>query len=468
MLTQMQRRKLIMEKMNIKKHTYLLMCILAGALMYSCSGDESPTLEGLKQETSLSILLNAPQQGKEKSSGNPDLSAESKIYSLEVLVFKSEGESEEGKLDGYGYVARQTKNVTGQIYDKEYIEINEIKDITVTAGTRDIYVIANAPDKYFSSVTNSQDFLKKYEDLSTQGRYPYPGTTTPNADEDIPIGGINPSNLKMNLTMCNYKKNVSLNNLYDHQYLGYTTNNGRPDGVDPGQGWLLDGSNPFYIERLAARIAIRKIEFDLPASLPFEGVSYPSNDYTFQIDSVFMLNTKTTSKFAVDSQIGFAEKFGHGCQTGYSFLNNSARIYNLNQDSEPASYLLEAITATSYDISTNATPLWFYAFENESGSYPTYLVIGVRYNFKSSKDNSLNTLKCYYPVIVNQPKAGKSADHDYVKRNYQYQIAATIKGLGSMYGNPAALKNGLATDSEVEITETVGRNLFPWTGDVYK
>ncbi len=109
MLTQMQRRKLIMEKMNIKKHTYLLMCILAGALMYSCSGDESPTLEGLKQETSLSILLNAPQQGKEKSSGNPDLSAESKIYSLEVLVFKSEGESEEGKLDGYGYVAVRQK-----------------------------------------------------------------------------------------------------------------------------------------------------------------------------------------------------------------------------------------------------------------------------------------------------------------------------------------------------------------------
>ncbi|MFV0537042.1 MAG: fimbrial protein [Dysgonomonas sp.] len=458
-----------MDKMNIRKYRNLLALALTGIIMYSCSGEENISVpNGAEKQTTLSVLFNASQNGLEKSSGNQDVDAEKKIYSLEVLIFKSEGESEEGKLDGYGYVARQTRNVTGQTYDKEYVEIDEIKEIKLTAGKRDIYVIANAPDASFSSVKNIQEFLAKYEDLSTQGRYAHPGNVTPNPNEDLPIGGINPSDLKTNLTMCNYAKNVVFNNLYEHHYLGYTDNNGRPSGVNPNEGWLLNDTNPFYIERLVARIAIQKIDFNLPSSLPFEGISYPSSDYTYQIDSVFMLNTKINSRFAVDSQLGFVEKFGHGCKTGYSFLNSSARISNLEQSSQQANYMVEAITTPNYDISTNATPLWFYAFENE-GTYPTYLVIGVRYNFQSSKDNTPKTVKSYYPILVNEPKTGKLADHDYIKRNYQYRITAVIKGLGKLYGeNPTILKSAQEADSEIEITETVGKNLFPWTGDVYK
>ena len=455
--------------MNMKKYLNLLAFTLTGIIMYSCSGEENMSVpDGTEQQTTLSVFLNAPQDGLEKSSGNPDPDAESKVYSLEVLVFKSGGEAEEGKLDGYGYVNRSTRDVTGQVYDKEYIEINEIKDIKLTAGKRDIYVIANAPDKNFSSVENIQEFLAKYEDLSTQGRNPHPGNVTPDPNEELPIGGINPSDLKTNLTMCNYTKNVVFNNLHEHHYLGYTDNSGRPSGVNPTEGWLLNGTNPFYVERLVARIAIQKIEFELPASLPFEGTAFPSNNYTYQIDSVFMLNTKINSRFAVNSQLGFVEKFGHGCTVGYSYLNNLSRISNLDQGSQQVNYMVEVITTPNYDISTNATPLWFYAFENGS-TYPTYLVIGVRYNFQSSKDHIPKTVKSYYPIIVNEPKTGKQADHDYIKRNYQYRITAVIKGLGKLYGeNPTILKSVQETDSEIEITETVGKNLFPWTGDVYK
>ncbi len=455
--------------MNMKKYINLLVLALTGIVMYSCSGEENiSATDETGQETTLSVLLDASQDDLVKSSGNPDIDAEKKIYSLEVLIFKSAGEPEEGKLDGYGYIPRTTITVTGQTYDKEYVEINEIKDIKLTAGKRDIYVIANAPDKNFSSVQNIQEFLAKYEDLSTQGRYPHPGNVTPDPNEELPIGGINPSNLKTNLTMCNYTKNVVFNNLYEHHYLGYTDNSGRPTGVSPTEGWVLNGTNPFYVERLVARIAIQKIEFNLPASLPFEGATYPSSDYTYQIDTVFMLNTKINSRFAANSQLGFVEKFGHGNAAGYSYLNIPTRISTLNQSSQQANYMQEAITTPNYDISTNATPLWFYAFENES-TYPTYLVIGVRYNFLSSKDNVAKTVKSYYPVMVNEPKTGKLADHDYIKRNYQYRITAIIKGLGKLYGgNPTILKSTQETDPGIEITEAVGKNLFPWTGDVYK
>lgn len=461
-----------MEKMNIKKHINLLICILAGMLMYSCSGEDTiPVSDGSEKQVTLSVLLNGFQQGT-KSSGDPDTDAESKIYSLEVLIFKSAGEAEEGKLDGYGSVIRKTRNVTGQTYDKEYIEIDTIRNIRLTAGKRDIYVVANAPDKYFSSVGNYQDFLKMYENLSTQGRRPHPGNVTPNPDEELPIGGINPSDLKTNLTMCNYVTNVQFNNQHEHHYLGYTTNNGRPTDVASNYGWPLNGTNPFHVERLAARVAIQKIDFDFSKNingLPFEGAAHPSKDYTYQIDSVFMLNVKTTSKFAADSDLKFTEKFGHGCKVGYSFLNKPSCLDNLHLQSQHTDYLAEAISTPNYDISTSATPLWFYAFENEDTN-PTYLVIGVRYNFKSGIDGSLKTVKSYYPVVVNTPKPGKPANHDYIKRNYQYLITAKITGLGSMYGNNSVLplKSLQESGQDIEITETVGHHLFPWTGDTYR
>ena len=463
-----------MGKMNIKKHTGLLILILAGALMYSCSGEDIVPVSGggsgTGQQLSLSVLLNASQQGV-KSSGNLDVDSEKKIYSLEVLIFKSEGEYEEGKLDGYGYVIRRTRDVTGQTYDKEYIEIDTINNIKLTAGKRDIYVIANAPDKYFSSIGNIHEFLEKYENLSTQGRVPHPGNVVPNPDEELPIGGINPSDLKTNLTMCKYVKNVLFNNLYGQHYLGYTTNNGRPDNVAPDHGYALNGTNPFKIERLVARVAIQKIEFDFPVEgLLFESGHAKVTDFTYQIDSVFMMNVKTTSKFAAGSQLGFIEKFGHGCNTGYSFLNSPTYIDNLHQQSQYTNFLVEAITTPNYDINQNATPLWFYAFENEDSNYPTYFVIGVKYNFRSTLDNTIKTVKSYYPVVVNVPETGKAANHDYIRRNYQYRITAKIKGLGSMYGNnPVPLiKSAQISNQDIEVTATVGQDLFPWTGDIYK
>lgn len=460
-----------MGKMNIKIYVNLL--IIAGLFMYSCSnGDDiipgpGPDPDNNEPKTTLSILLDGSDQEGLKTSGNPDLDAEKKIYSLEVLVFKANGDR-----DGYKSAKRLIINApTGLSYDKEYKEINEITGVELTAGKkRDIYVIANAPDDYFANAKTYGDFIKLYEKLSTQGRRPHPGTTT-GGDNDLPIGGVKPSDLKTNLTMCGLIKNVDFNNLYDQHYLGYTTNNGRPPGVNTG--YVLNGTNEFSVERLVARVAVKQIAFDLPASLPFEGATLKSDDYTYQIDTVFMMNVKTTSKFVSESELKFTEEYGQGNNPGYSFLNANNHITDLNTTNKYTDYLFEAITTPYYDITISSTPLWFYTFENEeqSGStiYPTYLVIGVRYNFKSAIDNkTFKTLKCYYPVIINAPKVGKLVSHDYIKRNYQYQIIATIKGLGSMYGTPALLKASQEADQSIEITETVGQNLFPWTGNTYR
>lgn len=458
-----------MDKMNIRKYIGLLLALkIAGLFMYSCSegtGMLSEVSESEKQ-TFLSVLLNAPEQGGLRSSGNPDESAESAVYSLDVFVFKSEGELEAGLCDGFKSTPREIIN------GNEYKVIDEVKDIPVTAGKRDIYVVANAPINHFSGVNNISDFLARFEELQTQGLFDHPGTVTPNPSEP-PIGGIDPSDLKTNLTMCHCIKNVSFNNLYDQHYLGYTTNGGLPVGAPANSGWPLDGSNPFELERLVARVAIQKIEFDFPGDgLTFESGYAKVTNFNYHIDSVFMMNVKTASWFPADVTTALPDHFGHGCNTGYAFLKNG-RISNLNPNSQLKTYLTEPIFTQSYDITTignNDSPLWYYVFENgESSQYPTYFVIGVRYNFESSKNpGTIKTVKCYYPVVVNAP-GSTTAGHDYIKRNFQYGIRVKIKGLGNVYGdNPLPLRSAQEAGSDMEIEESVGRNLFPWTGNVYK
>lgn len=447
-------------QMKIDKNIGVLL-IFGWIVLFSSSCSQDNSILDQEEQISLSILLNSQRQGELRLAGDPNVSEESKIYSLVVLVFKSAGEPQAGKLDGYKSIVREDDE-----FGKPYKEISEIKQIKLTAGKRDIYVVANAPNLHFASVTNFQDFLAKCEDLSDQGVIANSETIDPS--EDLPIGGILPTNAKTNLTMCNYMTNVLFSTSHEQHYLGYTTNAGRPTDVSSDYGFTLDDDNAFKLERLVARVAIQKVEFELPKSLPFEGSDFPSSLYSYSIDSVFMMNVKTTSRYAFNTNLEFDEKFGHGCRTGYIFLNSLQRISNLNQQSEYKDFLMEPISTPFYDINNNATPLWFYAFDNWDSNCPTYLVVGVRYNFKSSKDNNVKTVKSYYQVVVNSPKTGKLANHDYIRRNNQYRISIKIKGLGDMYGyNPELLKTLSVGNTDLEVTETVGENLFPWTGNTY-
>lgn len=463
-----------MKKMKTKLHfsiTNILLVLVMG-FVCSCSGDSifsGPDTEVIDEnKILLSISLEGLEDGKEKSSGNIDTNSntEKQIYSLDVFIFKSQGEYEGGKYDGGKSITRKIIN------GNEYETISEVTGISLTAGKRDIYVVANAPANHFSGILNLNAFLAKLEQLDTQGLFDHPGTVTPGTGNP-PIGGIDPSDLKTNLTMCHFIENVQFQNTQSQHYLGYTGNNGRPGNVSSSFGWALTGTNPFLVERLVARVAIQRIEFDFPAEgLLFETGSNKVTNFTYQIDSVFMMNVKTASKFAAGTFGNQVNDYGHGCKTGYTFLKN--KLSNLNPSSQLKNYLTEPIFTQDYDITnigSTDTPLWYYVFENASTQYPTYFVIGVKYNFESKKNPGvLKTAKCYYPVIVNAPGAsGKTADHDYIRRNHQYGIKVKIKGLGTVYGNnPSELKTMQDDESVIEVNETVGKDLFPWTGNTYK
>lgn len=474
----------IMRKRNIRKYLNdVLVSMLVAVCICSCSSDNlTDDIDNKEKDLKfLAISLNTSdkENGAEnnvRSTGTPVYSEENKIYSLEVLAFKSD----DGTLDGYKSVPRAV-DAAGNAK-----EIYEVKAVGITAGTREIYVIANAPDNYFRAKVSSPgglnlaDFKAMTVNLSDQKEYAHSGVIV--NPEDIPIGGVTPSNLSTDLIMCGYKK-VICSNLHEQQYLGYTTNNGRPESVVDNSGYVLDGTDPYYVERLAARVAFKKITFELPTTLTLEA-GYPTSVYEYALDSVFMMNVKTASYFVSSNAAPLAGSFGHGNREGYQFFRTG--LTNIFSSSTLSNSFEEAINASAYDATlegnpiqpptgANHSPLWFYVFENyKSVQYPTYFVIGARFDFISTRDGKARTVKCYYPIVINSNGVGSgNADHNFIKRNYQYSVTAVIKGLGNFYHESLVEELRSASVSEssrsvIEIEETVGQNLFPWIGNVYK
>lgn len=470
-----------------KNIVYLLFGLFtAAAFISSCTdGNEPENFNHPKDKISLSISFHSAQQTRAENGlrsneiGEDVIERESAIYSLAVLVFK-----ENGELDGKKFIGREITDIPGSGY-KDYRELDEIKDIELTAGIRDVYIIANTPDEYLTEngpldqVNNINSFRQVVEQLSAQGMYDHPEDNRPKPG-NTPIGGEEPDDRYTNLVMTKSFIGLPINSGAEKHYLGYTGNDGRPEGETTGTP--LDGTNPVELVRLVARVAIQKIAFDLPETLTFDA-GKPTSIYNQYVDTVFLINAKTASSyFPGDNAFPKpAGSFGHGNTTGYDYLANQW-TGNIAGGAVFVDYLHKPINFEEYDITKNQVPLWFYAFENgDSGSSPTAFVIGVKYQYRNPGDNEdsePNRKKVYYVVVVNRPRDGKTANHDYIERNNQYGIQVTIKGLGSyMTDYPPTKSVSLRTvdllsaqDAEgvLEIEETVGPNLFPWTGDVYK
>lgn len=441
----------------------------AVALMPSCTEGNGPDdLNRPADKVSLSISFHAAQQTRAENGVRGteiDEESESKIYSLAVLVFKNGSD----ELDGSKFIDRTLKNTQDAGEREDYVELNEIKEIELTAGTRDIYIIANAPDGYFNDVADRTSFKAKLGDLSAQKVY---GRQEGESTGDTPIGGEEPVDQYTNLVMTQSFTGLSIEGAEKH-YLGSYAADELPVGVTP-----LNDGNPVELVRLVARVAIQKIVFNLPNTLEFEqGIS--TSDYNQYVDTVFLINARIRSSY-FPGENGFTDPtgfFGHGNTAGYNFLKG--KFSDIPDGSTYADYLyIPLANFTYYDIEEgNHVPLWFYVFENgESLTYPTAFVIGVKYQYKNPGDSEVKTKKVYYPVVVNSDGSGNGADHDFIKQNNQYGIRVTIKGLGIYMTDYPGLRsasvramNELADmEGIMEIAETVGPDLFPWTGNVYK
>lgn len=442
-------------------------------LFLACNEQEKSQVipEEAGESSVLSVNISAPEI-ETRVEGAPNSSDEKRIYSLAVLVFRKDG-----TLDGYGKTDRTVTTTAAKglskKYSASYTEIDEIRDIDITTGTRDVYIIANAPDGYFDRVSSIDDLYGLQESLTNQGSNYFrslnneqlEGSENPNSGAGLP-------DWETNLTMYAHVKDVVFepDESAKHFFLGYT---GTTDGI-PSHALSTEtnkaplGNAPVELERLVARVAINQIMFDLKEELEFEGFgSYASAAVEYELDSIFVLNAKLQSRISTEADEP-SGSFGYGDQDGYNALRSVINVAS----SSYSPWLGEQIVYDfygNYDITDNSTPLWFYLFENiaQKGSYPTYFVIGVKYRFRDA-DRNVQQMTYYYPVVINSSSSTGEADNS-IQRNSQYGLYVTITGLGVARG--AVTTRSTAWDMDnlpVKVYVEKGSNLFPWTGNVYK
>ena len=453
---------------------YLSTLVLLIILLPSCSSDEpneSNIITNERIKLSISFTPNS-EKNQTRSVGTPDES-ESKIYHLMVFIFNSST----GERDGFEEASSQTA-------------ITEIKEIGFTAGTRDVYVIANptlAAIAALSSVQTYEDFKKienSYIELYEQG-----GTIDGDPDGQGPIGGIEgDDNIK--LTMIGKKLNFAFDNTVENHQWGY------------GTGEVPD----FELERLVARVAVQKITLDFDhrdLALENDGSSITGDNYSVLIENVFLLNVQdytspfglakdfllnmnTGTDMGIDLMHAFASQPDNVDFTfntiGYLMgnLGNFSPYHHVPSNGKEDILFASLNLGRDYDIEGSDSPVWFYAFENYvSQDYPTTLIVTLRFNFRSILNPGvIKTSLAYYPVIINANGiangiANGVADHNYLKPNNQYGLKITIKNLSPLYNKeniaPVGKKSVKVLDNDyIQIEESVGSNLFPWTGDIYK
>jgi len=448
---------------------YLFIGVLLITLLLSCSSEEpneNNIVSGDRTELSISFTPDK-EKSLTRSVGTPDKS-ESRIFHLMVFIFNSST----GERDGFAEAVSQTG-------------ITEIKGISFTAGRRDVYVIANptvTASNNLRSVQTLEDF-KKIE-KSYIGLYEQGGTVDGDPDTEGPIGGIEgDDNIK--LTMVREEPGFLFDNTVENHKWGYGT-----------------GDVPkFELERLVARIAVQKITLDLSGknlALENDGSLISAGNYSVRIENVFLLNVQdyispfssvkdfllnmnTGTDMGIDLMHAFATQPDNVDFTSNTIgylggnLGNFSPYHHIPYVGREDILFASLNLGRDYDIQGADNPVWFYAFENYiSESYPTTLIVTLRFNFRSALNPGIiKTALAYYPVVINGNGLANGADHNYIKPNNQYGLKITIKDLSPLYDrsniNPIVRKSIKAFDNDyIRIEESVGTDLFPWTGDTYK
>ena len=96
----------------------------------------------------------------------------------------------------------------------------------------------------------------------------------------------------------------------------------------------------------------------------------------------------------------------------------------------------------------------FYVYQNQNGKNHTLLIVYGIFKYKLNEgDTDYQTQRSFYTVIVNEPGKGSfesdSEKHEYVTRNFNYNIELTITGSGSTKPYDKAISSNLSASVKV-------------------
>lgn len=385
--------------------------LLIGAIAFglaACNNENVPEVQTKDATMSLRIMQTGISSPIKAVGVAKDLVvSESAIDSLDVFVFNGD------VRDGY----KREVATKGTI-------LNKVEDISVTAGSRSIIVVANSP-----------------LDLSK--------TTSKKALLDF----VHPNLLvqaSTSILLMTSEETAPIEILPGVNYYGY------PDSQADAAAEFSIGS-PLQLTRVAARVALMGVTVNFEA---------PYENWTYKNESVFLFNAKMQSKFFGPSLV-----LGEELLSGLNLTNFGGPLKPYKWDAAwTVDYLKDAVT----DLTkiTRDAPVYYYTFENDSVKVPTCISLQGKLldangdqvtRTTHSQFPNINDIVdadgyTYYTVVVNAEKinytytAGYTPDGT-IKRNTQYNITLAITRPG--VDDPTDPVEYAILNVEVEVTPWV-------------
>lgn len=413
----------------MKPINYIL-SLASVCVLFACGNEDTPKEilpSVIEPDATISLLVNTGEKAQLKSFTKADAPTidDDKIARLTVAVFNA------GAYDGHTMGALEvlkTETAEGEQ------PITQVEDIEVKSGLVKVLVLANLPESLLSKFTTQgkiftiDDFIGKDAE------------TTVLSDEI----NVTASSEVYDITAQRGKVNC----------LGYTKSEvgNKTNGVSVSPITLGENAIPLY--RNVSRVLLNKINFTpkeqyIDASLEIKGI------YVANVKSKSYLASKANGRGSVEVADITEDNFywcGAFDEEIGSLKEGKARNMSDLLLYTPESSMILDSEKKQVDGDPIGKP--FYIYQNQAGKNHTLLIVYGTFKYKlNASDEEFQEQQSFYTVIVNEPGKGSfepgSEEHEYVTRNFNYNIELTISGSGSTEPYDKAISSNLSTSVKV-------------------
>lgn len=413
----------------MKPINYIL-SLASVCVLFACGNEDTPKEilpSVIEPDATISLLVNTGEKAQLKSFTKADAPTidDNKIARLTVAVFNA------GAYDGHTMGALEvlkTETAEGDL------SITKVEDIEVKSGPVKVLVLANLPETLLGEFTAQgkiftiDDFIEK-------------DAKTTVLSEEI---NVTASSEVYNITTQRGKVNCLG---YAKAEVGNKTN-----GVSVSPTTLGENAIPLY--RNVSRVLLNKIKFEpkeqyIDASLEIKGI------YVANVKSKSYLASKANGRGSVEVA-DIAEDNFYWCgafdeEIGSLKDGKARKMSDLLLYTPESSMILDS-EKKQVDGDPIGKP--FYIYQNQAGKNHTLLIVYGTFKYKLNEtDAEYQEQQSFYTVIVNEPGKGSfepgSEKHEYVTRNFNYNIELTISGSGSTEPYDKAISSNLSTSVKV-------------------
>lgn len=387
----------------MKGMNYILLG-MAALLVSACSSDSDlPEEHVFTPDATLSLSAGVPLKVKTKAAGaviSEETKQEDAIHVLDVLVFSGHG-NDAVYQTGAKVTATETEAQAANL---------KAEDIPVEAGEATIVVLANV------DIQENDVASKTLKDLLALTR---------SLDNET----LNTNGLSMSSALIETNLLVGYHNIF-----GTSTDFPEDEGHTP----QAKRGDAVKLVRHVAQINLKSVEIK------------EETGATFDLKEVFVANVKGLSRIATNDTDNGVEVASPTIDNSWWYGDCEADtwngVYKLTTGGVKKDFLAwtpipVASVSENSALETQGgyrSVASFYVYENRQPAelgYRTLLVLKGDYTYK----NGRKVEDRYYTISVNDPdmkgststEIGTTTPHNFVKRNYRYNISLTIKSSGS-------------------------------------